>query len=130
MTFTKVSTTIMIKMNHNQVSVGLLYSTFPLTTLMFCHLSPNLMAVPKLFLQHLKKRTKHLGKIVFEIAKFKVQHWWPLTQTVWDVLSNYIKQKEILWTTSGVSCMASELEPDEKLIFRRILAYLLLLNQS
>ena len=79
--FTKVSTTIIIKMTHNQVNIGLLYSTFPLTTITFCHVSPNPMAVPKLFLQDLKKRTKttfrkKLRKIkmfVFEIAKVKVQ---------------------------------------------------------
>ena len=79
--FTKVSTTIIIKMTHNQVSIGLLYSTFPLTIITFCHVSPHPMAVPKLFLQDLKKRTKttfrkKLRKIkmfVFEIAKVKVQ---------------------------------------------------------
>ena len=79
--FTKVSTTIIIKMTHNQVSIGLFYSTFPLTTITFCHVSPHPMAVPKLFLQDLKKRTKatfrkKLRKIkmfVFEIAKVKVQ---------------------------------------------------------
>ena len=79
--FTKVSTTIIIKMTHNQVSIGLFYSTFPLTTITFCHVSPHPMAVPILFLQDLKKRTKatfrkKLRKIkmfVFEIAKVKVQ---------------------------------------------------------
>ena len=61
--FTKVSTTIIIKMTHNQVSIGLLYSTFPLTAITFCHISPNPMAVPKLFLQDLKKGPQqHLGK--------------------------------------------------------------------
>ena len=35
--FTKVSTTIIIKMNHNQVSIGLLYSTFPLTVVLVLH---------------------------------------------------------------------------------------------
>ena len=78
----KVSTTIIIKMTHNQVSIGLLYNTFPLTAITFCHVSPNSMAVPKLFLQDLKKRTKTLRKklrkkikiFVFEIAKVKVQY--------------------------------------------------------
>ena len=37
--------TIIIKMTHNQISIGLLYSTFPL--LFCCHVSPNPMAVPK-----------------------------------------------------------------------------------
>ena len=60
----------------NDPCIGLLYSTFPLTAITFCHVSPNPMAVPELFLQDLKKRTKtfrkKLGKIkmfVFEIAK-------------------------------------------------------------
>ena len=78
--FTKVSTTIIIKMTHNHVSIGLLYSTFPLAAITFCHVSPNPMVVPK-FLQDLKKRTKttfrkKLRKIkmfIFEIAKVKVQ---------------------------------------------------------
>ena len=36
----------------------MLYSTFALTAITLCHVSPNPMAVPKLFLQDLKKRTK------------------------------------------------------------------------
>ena len=68
-------------MTHNQVSIGLPYSTFPLTAIMFGHLSPNPMAVPKLFLQCLKKRSKTTFRkkskkikiFVFEIAKVKVQ---------------------------------------------------------
>ena len=79
--FTKVSTTIIMKINHNQVSIGLLYSIFFLTAITFCHVSPNPMAVPKSFLKNLKKRTqttfgKNFRKIkvfVFEIAKVKVQ---------------------------------------------------------
>ena len=74
----KVSTTIIIKMTHNQVSIGLLYSTFSLTAITFCHVYPNPMAVPKLFLQDLKKMTKttfrkKLKIFIFEIAKVKVQ---------------------------------------------------------
>ena len=77
----KVFTTFIFKMTHNQVSIGLLYSTFPLTAITFCHVSLNPIAVPKLFLQDLKKRInttfrKKLRKIkmfVFEIAKVKVQ---------------------------------------------------------
>ena len=60
--FTKVSTTIIHKMTHNQVSIGLLYSTFLLTAITFCHVSPNPMAVPKLFLQDLKGPKQHLEK--------------------------------------------------------------------
>ena len=67
--------------NQNDPCIGLLYSTFLLTTITFCHVSPHAMAVPNLFLQDLKKRTKttfrkKLRKIkmfVFEIAKVKVQ---------------------------------------------------------
>ena len=70
-----------IHYHHNQVSIGLLYSTFPLAAITFCHVSPNPMTVPKFFLQNLKKRTKttfrkKLRKIkvfIFEIAKVKVQ---------------------------------------------------------
>ena len=79
--FTKVSTSIIIKMSHNQVSIGLLHSTFPLTAITFCHVSPNPMAIPKLFLQDLKKRNKTTFRkksrkikiFVFETAKVKVQ---------------------------------------------------------
>ena len=79
--FTKVSTSIIIKMTHDQASIGLLYSTFPLTAITFCHVSPNPMVVPKLFLQDLKKRTKTTFRkksrkiriFVFETAKVKVQ---------------------------------------------------------
>ena len=61
--FTKVSTSIIIKMTHDQVSIGLLYSIFPLTAITFCHISTNPMAVPKLLLQDLKKGPKqHLEK--------------------------------------------------------------------
>ena len=63
-------------MTHNQVSIRLLYSIFPLTAITFGHVSPNPMAVPKLFLQDLKKRTKTTFRkkilkikiFVFEIA--------------------------------------------------------------
>ena len=47
--FVKVSTTIPIKMNHHQVSIGMLYSEFPLTAVTFCHVSPNPKSVPKRF---------------------------------------------------------------------------------
>ena len=67
--------------NQNEVSIGLFYSIFPLIAIMFCHVSPNPMAVPKLFLQDLKKRTQTIFRkkwrkikiFVFEIAKVKVQ---------------------------------------------------------
>ena len=45
----KVSTTIIIKMTHNQVSIGLPYSTFPLIAITLCHVSSNPMAVPNCF---------------------------------------------------------------------------------
>ena len=71
--FTKVSTTITTKMTHNQVSIGLLYCTFPLTAITFCHISPNPMAIPKLFLQDQNNIFRKIKIFVSEIAKVKVQ---------------------------------------------------------
>ena len=78
--FAKISTTIPIKMNHHQVSIGMLYNTSPLTAITFCHISSNPMSVPKPFQYNLERRTqttfgKKLIRIkifVFEIAKVKV----------------------------------------------------------
>ena len=38
--FAKVSTTIPIKINHHQVRIGMLYSTFLLTAIIIYHISP------------------------------------------------------------------------------------------
>ena len=67
--------------NQNDSCIGLLYSSFPLTAITFCYVSPNPMAVPKLFLQDLKERTKttfrkksrKIKVFIFETAKVKVQ---------------------------------------------------------
>ena len=56
--FTKVSITIIHKMTHNQVSIGLLYSTF-LLTITFRHVSPNPMAIPKLFFTRLEEKDQN-----------------------------------------------------------------------
>ena len=57
--FTKVSTTIINKMTHNQVSIGLLYSAFPLTAIMFCHVSSNPMAVPNIIFTRFEKKDQN-----------------------------------------------------------------------
>jgi len=49
----------------------LLYSTFPLTTITFCHVSPHPMAVPKLFLQDLKKGMKTFRKKLRKIKNVR-----------------------------------------------------------
>ena len=56
--FTKVSTTIPIKMNHHQVSIGMLYSEFPLTAV-------ALSRIPSQFQNHFYRREgpEHLEKI-------------------------------------------------------------------
>ena len=51
--FTKV---ILIKMHPYQVTIGLISSTSPLTSIMICQVSPNPMGVLKPILLHLRLR--------------------------------------------------------------------------
>ena len=93
------------------VSIGLLTCTSHLTAITFHQVSPNPMAVPKSILLHLKKRPQRTfsQKLIwiktsfFEKVKVKVQ-WWPLTQTLWNILDDYTKWKRILRATSGENC--------------------------
>ena len=114
-------------MTHNQVSIGLLYSTFPLTTITFCHVSPNPMAVPKLFLQDLKRRTKTTFRkksrkikiFVLEIATFFSSVWhavcqnciWSPRKLTWSPIPFVFKHQTVQcildlqssqWTSQGI----------------------------
>ena len=71
--FTKVSTTIIIKIYQHLVSIGLLYSTFSLTAITFCHISQS-HGSPKIIFTRLEGPKQHLEKILFEIVKVKVQY--------------------------------------------------------
>ena len=75
--FTKVSTSIIIKMTHGQVSIGLLYSIFPLTAITLSHIYQS-HGSPKITFTRLEERTKTTFRrkikiFVFETAKVKVQ---------------------------------------------------------
>ena len=103
------STTIIIWMTHNEVSIGLLYSTFSLTAITFCHIFPNPMAVPNCFYKTWRKGPKQKNReklkySFFEIAKVKVHAVMMTFDPNCMGYTFYIKRKEILWTTSGASC--------------------------
>ena len=53
--FTKISTTIIIKMSHNQVSIGLLHSTFPLTAITLSRISQS-HGNPKIIFTRLEEK--------------------------------------------------------------------------
>ena len=90
--FTKVSTTIPIKMNYHQVSTGMLYTTSPLTTNAFCHTSPN---PQNHFNATWREGSKqHLG-IRIKIFVFDSKAlMMPFDGTLWDILVNYKNKRK------------------------------------
>ena len=57
--FTKVSTTIMHKMTHNQLSIGLLYSTFSLTAITLSRISQS-QGSPRIIFTRLEQKDQNI----------------------------------------------------------------------